>query len=335
MSSIINDIAKAKAQALKGERLDRDLMLSLLSIKENSPEFFELGKAARAVSAAITHDRSYLWGAIGIDFSPCAQNCEFCSLGEKWGIVSAESEYVMPPDEIVARVRDFANSGVRWIVLRASHFYDCRQLENLVREVRTQVPGDYELGLNIGDFGDAYAHTLYDAGANFAYHSLRLGEGFNTIIEPAERLRTMSAISQSKLYLTHLVEPIGIEHTNEELVDLYEIILDHKTQVSGAIARIPITGTPLGIHPQISDARMAHIIAFTRLASAGIVEDIFALPISPLSVSFGANVAVLDSGSVPRDHQFNKDNWLGVSHNDMVTMFRNGGYQTCAVKEQK
>jgi len=328
-----SDISRAKELALSGKRLSRDLMIALLNIEENSPEFFQLGEAAREVSVAVTKNRAYLWGAIGMDFSPCAKSCDFCSLGEKWGIASAEDSYKMDSDEVIKRVSDYVNSGVRWIALRTNHFYNHEQLVNLVKDIRSQIPGDYELGLNIGDFDGLYADELYVAGANFAYHALRLREGVDTPFDRAERIATMSAINQSGLYLTHMVEPVGVEHTNEELADLYNIILDHNTRVSGVIARIPVAGTPLGVYPQISEARLAHIVAFTRLASAGIVEDIFALPSSQQAVSFGANVAVLDSGAIPRASNFVKEGWRGITRDDMVSLLHKGGYTTNEIKD--
>jgi biotin synthase len=173
---------------------------------------------------------------------------------------------------------------------------------------------------------------LYDAGANFIYHSLRLREGVHTEFDPAERLSTLSAVKRSNLDLVYLIEPIGIEHTNEEIVDLFEVILDHNTSVSGGMARIPVAGTPLGSLPQISDTRLAHVIAFTRLASAGVVKDICVHPASEMAISFGANVAVLDSGAIPRDEKYSPNNWRGISYNDITSMFKKGGYTTYAGK---
>ena len=81
----------------------------------------ELGAAARRVSHKLTGDRAYLWGAIGVDFAPCSMNCDFCSLGEKWGIATETREY--DEEETIRQVREYAENGVRWIVLRATEFY--------------------------------------------------------------------------------------------------------------------------------------------------------------------------------------------------------------------
>ena len=326
MTTTASAILRAKEKALRGERLDRDLMLSLLAVREDSPDFPRLGMAAREVSAAITGNKAYLWGAVGIDYSPCEMSCDFCSLGKKWGIVSDGNAHVMDTAEIVGRVRDYAESGVRWIVLRTNQHYRPDRLVGLVGSVRAQVPGNYELGLNTGEFDDSFAAALHAAGAGFVYHSLRLGEGVRTAFNPADRLSTLAAVQRSGLALVHLIEPIGIEHANEELVDLYEVALKHGASVSGGMARIPVAGTPLGIHPRVSEASMARIIAFTRLASAGIVEDICVHPAGQQAIDFGANVAVIDSGAVPRDAKFSHGKWNDVACADMAAMFKKGGY---------
>ena len=59
--------------------------------------------------------------------------------------------------------------------------------------------------------------------------------------------------------------------------------------------------TPLGKHPQISDERLAQIIAVTRLACGAHVPDICVHPGTQLAMEFGANVTVIETGSIPRD----------------------------------
>lgn len=97
------------------------------------------------------------------------------------------------------------------------------------------------------------------------------------------------------------MEPVGIEHTNEEIADIALLAKDCDVIVSGAMARIPVEGTPLGAQPQISDERLAQIIAVTRLLGGRKVPDICVHPYSRQAADFGANVTVIETGSVPRD----------------------------------
>lgn len=292
-------IARAERHALTGAVLPREDILRLLSIAPGSEGWRELGAAARRVASKLTRDRAYLWGAIGVDFAPCSMNCDFCSLGEKWGIAQDTREY--DEEETVRQVREYAEQGVRWIVLRTTEFYSKEHLADMIRVLRARVPGDYELGLNIGEFDLDTANWLHESGVDFIYHSLRLGEGRDTRFDPAVRVATLRAVQASPLKLVFLVEPIGVEHTNEEIADICLLAADCDVIVSGAMARIPVPGTPLGKHPQLSEERLAQIIAVIRLACGAHVPDICVHPGTQLEMEFGANVTVIETGSVPRD----------------------------------
>ena len=59
---------------------------------------------------------------------------------------------------------------------------------------------------------------LLQAGFQGVYHAHRLREGTDTEIPSEDRLRTLAAIRDSALDLGYCVEPIGPEHSHEELV---------------------------------------------------------------------------------------------------------------------
>lgn len=292
-------IEYAEKQIHSGSLLSREQIVQLLGIAPGSEEWTALGRAAHRAAMELTGGRAYLWGAIGVDFAPCSMNCDFCSLGEKWGIVGDRREY--DEAETVRQVREYAESGVRWIVLRTTEFYSQAQLGEMIRHIRAQVPGPYELGLNIGEFGLETANWLAGCGVDFIYHSLRLGEGKDTRFAPQNRIDTLRAIQASPLKLVFLVEPIGVEHTDEEIADICLLAADCGAVVSGAMARIPVPGTPLGVYPQLSDERMAQIIAVIRLACGSCVPDICIHPGTRLAMEFGANVTVVETGAIPRD----------------------------------
>lgn len=326
-------LAYAKTNALNGGMLTRDQIIQLLSIVPESQEWRALGGAAREVTRVLTNDCAYLWGAIGVDYAPCSMNCDFCSLGEQWRIVTHCREY--DEAETLGQVREYAESGVRWIVLRTTEFYSQDQLGSMIQTIRREVLGPYEIGLNIGEFDLEKANWLASCGVNFIYHSLRLGEGKDTRFTPQVRLDTLKAVRDSPLSLVFLVEPVGIEHTNEELADLCLLTAQYGAIVSGAMARIPVAGTPLGVHPQVSDERMAQIIAVTRLACGRHVPGICIHPGTQLAMEFGANVTVIETGSIPRDTCCcSGGKWNQFDAARAKELFQNAGY-TVLQTEQK
>ena len=311
--------------------LSREQIIQLLSIEIGSEDYQLLGQTARKAAREITGDKAYLWGAIGVDFAPCSMNCDFCSLGEAWGITGETREY--NEADTIEQVREYAEAGVYWIVLRTTEFYSKDQLADMIKAIRAEVPGPYKIGLNIGEFDEKTADWLAECGVNFIYHSLRLGEGKDTRFDPQDRIDTLNAVKNSPLDLVFLVEPVGIEHTNEEIADIALLAKDCDVIVSGAMARIPVEGTPLGAQPQISDERLAQIIAVTRLLGGRKVPDICVHPYSRQAADFGDNVTVIETGSVPRDSCCcSGGKWNQFDVNKAKKSFEEAGYTVCAAK---
>lgn len=318
-------IDRVKADCLAGRRQDRQTIIDLLAIKPGSEEYHYLCRAAKEAAAEITSGEAYLWGAIGVDFAPCSMNCRFCSLGEAWGIVKDQVSY--SEEEIIEQIRQYVDSGVRFIVLRTTEFYSIDTLCGFVQNIRQQVAGDYELVLNIGEFDIPTARRICDSGVSGIYHALRLGEGRDTAFDPAERCNTLHSVHSSPLKLIHLIEPLGPEHTNEEIADVFLNSLDHGVVISGAMARIPVKGTPLGNTPQVSKERLAQVVAVTRLCGGSAVPDICVHPACQEAVDAGANVVVVERGAVPRTGQVSEDLWNGFDCQKARALLTAAGYR--------
>lgn len=99
----------------------------------------------------------------------------------------------------------------------------------------------------VGDFGPAYAAALKEAGFTGVYHIHRLREGTDTNARPQARIRTMDVVRGAGLELYYCVEPIGPEHTHQELVDEMLRIRDYPVGVMAVMKRIAVPGTPLGL----------------------------------------------------------------------------------------
>ncbi|MGI6732017.1 MAG: radical SAM protein [Anaerovoracaceae bacterium] len=330
----IDLIKQAKKSALDGKLLDRETIIALLQIDPDSKECEALGEAAREVASVICKDRAYLWAAIGMDRRACSMNCDFCSLGEEWGLVKEESEF--SEEEVIQLVRHYVNQGVRWIVLRTTQFYSLEALIDLLDTIRKSVPGEYELGLNVGEFDDHMAQKLADGGLDFVYHSLRLREGVDTRFNPSDRLATMEAVKNSPINLVSLVEPVGVEHSNEEIADTFLTAMKYKATVTGAMERIPVEGTPLGKLPPLSERRLAQIIAVTRLAANFHAPDICVHRASELAMAWGANVTVIEAGAIPRDNcPSSMEEWKGFSPEKAKIWFESNNYKVFSKGEEK
>ncbi len=325
-------INRVKKEALAGRVINRQDMIALLAIDPESKACQELGQAAREVAARVTKNKAYLWAAIGIDYRSCPMNCHYCSLGDAWGLVEEESE--LSEKEIIDRVEAYVEENVQWIVLRTTQFYPFEKLIALAKKIKSDIPGDYKLVANTGEFDQVIAKELIDAGFEGIYHSLRLREGLDTQFEPKDRIKTMEAIKESSLKLISLVEPVGIEHSNEEIADSFYTAIKHGAIITGAMARVPVKGTPLEKYEALGEKRLAQIIAVTRLAAGIQAPDICVHPASKIAMKWGANVAVVESGSIPRDSSSNlKKQWQGFDPKMAAKWFEASGYRVTVEKD--
>ena len=329
MSDIRKLIDKVKADCLQGIVQSRETMVQLLDIPVDTPEYDYLCHAAFEAAKIISGKEAYLWGAIGVDYEVCPMNCKFCSLGEAWGIVKDGKSFSQ--EEIIAQIREYVAQGMRFIVLRTTEFYSIDTLCEFLKNIRLQVPGEYELVLNIGEFDLDTAEKIHQSGADGIYHALRLREGIDTIFDPKDRIHTLASVRDSKLKLIHLVEPVGPEHTNEEIADVLLNSIDYGVVVSGAMARTPVKGTPLGELTALDEKRLAQIIAVTRLTSG--VRDICAHPPSKAVIESGANVAVIERGAIPRDTNLADQVWKAFDAETAKSYFTESGYTVVQKRE--
>lgn len=317
-------IQRAKEKVLKGIVLSKEEIVDLLNIPIGSDEDKKLREVAREVARIKTNNTAYIWSAIGADYATCPMNCSFCSFGEKWNIIKKSVRYTTK--EIIDKARYFVENGARFIVLRTTEFYSIPKLMKIVKRIRKEIPGNYEVILNTGELDMTISNLIYESGVNGIYHACRLREGIDTPFEVDVRKNTMNNVNRSKLDLISLVEPIGDEHTNEELADNFLNIVSCKATISGAMARIPVKGTPLGETKRISDTKLAHIIAVLRIAGGDVIKDICVHPVSLEALNSGANVMVVETGAIPRDDKLEENSWNNVDMKKAHELFKKASY---------
>ena len=317
-------INNAVDKCLMGNALSVSEIVELLDIPIGSEADSYLQKEARRVSSEITGDNGCIWCAVGMDFAPCSMNCEFCSFGEEWGLIDVPRH--VTEDEIIEHVRNFAEGGAAYVILRTTEFYNLETLLDYVPRIRKEVPGDYEIVLNTGELDTITAQRFADNGVYGVYHARRLGEGKTTPFDPVVRISTMQSVGASDLSLISLVEPIGEEHSNLEIAQAFADIVSCGAYMSGVMARFPVKGTPLGEEPMISEDRIAHIVAALRLSGGRTVQDICSHPATEKIVSAGANVLVVEAGAIPRDSSFSEKDWAGVNMANGRELLEKCGY---------
>ena len=293
-------ILQAYEDCIADKDMSRETMIKLIDLDPESEDADYLRELGGKAAQEITGGEACLWGAIGVDMITCGMNCRFCSFGAEWGMVKENT--IFTDEEIIENARDYVKNGVRFIVLRTTEFYDIDDLCRKISRIREEVPGNYEIILNTGEFTLDIARQMADAGTSGVYHALRLREGIDTNLDPRERLDTMKSVQESPLKLISLVEPVGREHTSEE------------------------KGTPLGEIEMITDKRISQLTAIFRLAARRKIKYICVHPASDIAVRAGANIVVVEKGAIPRDSAFVRNEWNSFTVDDAKAMLEAAGY---------
>jgi biotin synthase len=307
MTKVIDTVDKA----LKGELLNQGEIKLLFEVPLKSEEASYIQYASRKKSESLSQGKAEIHGQLGINIGPCPKNCQFCSFAACNKVFQESS--VLPLEEIIRRSLDFEEAGANAIYLMTTANFNFDRFAEIAHEVRNKLQKESILVANIGDFTAEQALTLKEAGVNGVYHALRMGEGKITAIDPELRLQSFAAAKKAGLILGNCVEPVGPEHTVEELVEKTILAREAQPAFSGAMRRTAIPGTPLSQYGMLTEGKMAHILAVVRLAMG---SDILANCTHEPNVhgaAVGANLIWAEVGSNPRDVAGETQNHRGFS----------------------
>jgi biotin synthase len=298
---IPTEIADVLEGALHGQAPSKSACVRLLQLHEHSLEAHLLMSVADVVSRQRFENRAILLGQIGIGIAPCPGNCRFCTFGESHTSLPAEE---LPIEEILRRAHGFADDGDLYaLFLMTMHAFDFAHLLSVVSCVRQEIKAHTQIVVNMGDFDTVQAGELRAAGVNGAYHVCRLREGQDTDLDPEARKRTLSTIQQAGLDLYYCCEPVGPEHTPEEIVEQLWVGIDYGCFQHAAMRRVALPHSPLYARGQITEQRMAQIVAVVALATLACpnTRNIAVHEPNLLGLVAGANVVYAESGANPRD----------------------------------
>lgn len=308
------------------EPLSGEDAVALLSIPNFSPDYYKLLEKANAVSREVFQGRGYVFAQIGLNSAPCSGGCKFCSLAQCNHTVADLVD--KPLEEVLALVDQIDFTRVTALFLMTTADYDPQRLLDFGSAVRGRIPPETALVANTGDFGEAYARSLKAAGFTGAYHIVRLREGTDTDLDPAQRVRTLDAIVAAGLRLYYCLEPIGPEHTYEELAREMLRARDYHVDMMAAMRRVNVPGTAFADTGMISDFEMAKIVAVTRLVTMPKVSMNVHEPLAVAMLS-GVNQLYAEIGVNPRDNSVETEKNRGRSVEGVCEQLLSAGYTAC------
>ena len=300
-----------------------------MSVPNGSEDYDALLRKAREVSRRDFGEKGYIFTQIGLNASPCTGNCSFCSLAM---CNTDRSEMLERPlEDVVALVSKTDFTRVTAVFLMTTADFDPEKFLEYGRAVRQVIPDEIALVANTADFDRAYAHRMRDAGFTGVYHIVRLREGIDTGIAPETRIQSLDAAEAEGLRIYYCIEPIGPEHTYDELVTEMLRARKYHVDVMAAMRRVNVAGTPYETGAVISDAELTKIVAVTRLVVMPRVSMNVHEP-NRNAMAAGVNQLYAELWVNPRDSSRKTEESRGYSVDQVTELLAENGCRPCIEK---
>ncbi|MDO4289654.1 MAG: radical SAM protein [Eggerthellaceae bacterium] len=312
-------------KGLEGKGLEDHEVLKLYEIEETSREAAILRWAGQELSMQAADGVAEIHAQIGLNSTICPKNCKFCSFAACNG--ARKGKYELPKEDVLEYAKIYEEDGANLILMLTTASYSFNKLLDMVASVREVISPDMPLLVNTEDMTLERAKQLKAAGAQGAYHAVRMREGVDTEIPVEDRMATFAHMREAGLKLSTCVEPVGPEHTPEELTEATMRCISTEPFTSGVGKRIAVPGTQLYDLGMLTDVANANMVAVYRLAT-GLDLRLNCSANTVMTAAAGANLAWAEVGTNPRDTVERTENGgRGASLAQQRKMFLASGWE--------
>jgi biotin synthase len=308
-----------------GEQLAREELIQLLCLSPDFPDSYLVMAEAKRISKELTRNKAEVHAQLALNLAPCQSNCLFCSFAAINGVFTEETR--LEPEQAVAYAKQFESDGANAVFIMTTAQYPFERFLELSQEIRRNLKPETTLVANVGDQSYEHARKLKDNGFAGVYHALRLREGTDTSLSPEQRRKSIQNFQEAGLKVGTCVEPVGPEHTNEELADMILFTASFNPSYSGAARRISIPGTEIAARGAINELRMAQIVAITGLGMPRTVLGNCTHEPCTLGGLAGANLFWAEVGANPRDTKEQTEEGRGETVESCRTLFQECGWE--------
>ena len=305
--------------------LNREEISYLLSVSPHSVESGYIMASADTINRLASNGKAEVHAQIGVNLAPCPKNCSFCAFAAQNKVFTHKTELTV--EEIIQLATKAERKGANALFFMVTGDYPLSKFIEISQEVREKINPQTVMIANIGDFDSQDGKHLKDAGYLGIYHAVRMGEGKDTKIDPNTRLRTIKAAQEAGLLIGTCVEPVGPEHTIQEITEKILIGRNLQPSFSGAMRRITIPNSPLEKYGMISEYRMAFLVAVVRLAMGREIIGNCTHEPNILGATSGANLFWAEAGSNPRDIQDDTSKGRGLDVQSCINMFKEADFE--------
>ncbi len=298
-------------QSCDRQPFSKDQLTWLLELDPASPESYQVMHEARRLSLELTDNQHEVHAQLALNLAPCPKNCKFCSFAVINGVFDKPSK--LSPEEAVQDALVLERAGASAVYVMTTANYDFGEFLEMAAEIKRHLQPETVFVANVGDRTPAEARRMAEVGFHGVYHALRLREGSDTAIPPGKRLESFRAFQEAGLALGTCVEPIGPEHSAEEIAELILLTGRLEPAYSGAARRISIPGTEMARdYGMITELRQAQCVAVTRLGLPDTVKGNCTHEPCSLGAAAGANLFWAEIGANPRDTEARTEKGRGA-----------------------
>lgn len=303
--------------------LSDEEILDLLKIDTGSDEFYRLLSVSNKLSRGKFNKKGYVFTQIGVNAEPCSVNCKFCSLATDH--FSIDGRWQKSIEEVKTEVNRLQEYYFDDLFLMTTADYSFEKFIEMGKQVKPMLKVHQEFVANIGDFDTEQAKRLVAAGYTGVYHIVRLREGIDTVAKVEDREKTLEAAQNSGLEIYYCIEPIGPEHSYEEILHEIKRARDLEIAVMAVMRRIAVPGTPLADRGQITASELTKIAAVSNIVvnpkrSMNVHEP------TQMSLLAGINQLYAEAGVNPRDTSSETENNRGFTPEKAWEMLWEAGY---------
>lgn len=322
---IDSDIENIIDKVMDGDLLTKDEIIFLLKRDCQSLAAGMVMAVANEINRTVSHGKAEVHAQIGLNLSPCPNNCSFCAFAATNTVFKERNE--LDAEDAIQLALKAETSGANAIFFMATGDYPFGKFIEISKDVRGKLKPDTVMIANIGDFEYQEGKRLKDAGYTGIYHAVRMGEGKDTNIEPQTRLTTFKAAHESGLLLGTCVEPVGPEHSIEEIAEKILIGREAGPCYSGAMRRISIPGSPLEKYGMMSELHLTYLVSVVRLAMGIKLTGNCTHEPNILGATAGANLFWAEAGSNPRDTAAETSKSRGMDVMSCTNIFKEAGFE--------
>jgi biotin synthase len=310
------------------ESFTKDEIVQMLGYPQDSRESYQLMAEASRTSKELTENKAEVHAQLSLNIGPCSSNCAFCSFAQANQVF--KDEVRLTPEQAVAYAKQFEANGANAVFVMTTAQYPFGQFIEMSQEIRRQLRPETVLIANVGDQSLKGARRIKVAGYEGVYHAVRLREGIDTQILPEVREESIRNFQEAGLRVGTCVEPVGPEHTNEELAEAILFSGSFEAAFSGTARRIAIPGTELAKRGMITELRMAQVLAATRLSVPRNIMGNCTHEPCTLGAAAGANLFWAEVGANPRDIAEKTEEGRGETVARCKTLFFESGWNIWA-----